>query len=151
MNLRKDHSHIELYLSSESVRVMFWTQHYFALCKTRGQWVTGLITTSLVTAVLALCLFLGYFKFCFTQLSAMDVLVRTTMKSAVNCNMCCDLQNSGNQQILDRTLRFWDIPESKPASGSWSWTSSKSFDHLALGCDCVPTQCLALQDSSGNA
>ena len=52
------------------------------------------------------------------KLSAMDVSVRTTMKSAVKCNMCCDLQNSGNQQFLECILRFWVTSESKLASVS---------------------------------
>ena len=54
----------------------------------------------------------------FLQLSAMDVSARTTMKGAAKCDKHCDLQNSVNQQGLERTLRFRDTPESMPASVS---------------------------------
>ena len=52
------------------------------------------------------------------QLSATDVSARTTMKGAAKCDKHCDLQNSVNQQGFERILRFWDIPESMPASES---------------------------------
>ena len=56
---------------------------------------------------------------CFSlQLSAIDVSARTTMKGAANCDKHCELQNSVNQQILERKLHFRDIPESMPASVS---------------------------------
>ena len=54
----------------------------------------------------------------FLQLSAIDVSARTTMKGAANCDKHCELQNSVNQQILERKLHFRDIPESMPASVS---------------------------------
>ena len=54
----------------------------------------------------------------FTQLSATDVSVRTTMKGAAKCDKHCELQNSVNQQGFERILRFRDIPESMPASVS---------------------------------
>ena len=34
------------------------------------------------------------------------------MKGAAKCDNHCELQNSVNQLELERTLRFWDIPES---------------------------------------
>ena len=55
-----------------------------------------------------------------SQLSAMDVSVRSTMKGAAKCDKHCDLQNSVNQQGFERILRFRDIPESMPASESTS-------------------------------
>ena len=54
------------------------------------------------------------------QLSATDVSARTTMKGAAKCDKHCDLQNSVNQQGLERILRFRDTPESMPASVSTS-------------------------------
>ena len=48
----------------------------------------------------------------------MDVLAQTTMKGAAKCDKHCDLQNSVNQQIPERILRFWDTPESMPTSVS---------------------------------
>ena len=52
------------------------------------------------------------------QLSATDVSAQTTMKGAAKCDKHCDLQNSVNQQELERILRFRDTPESMPASVS---------------------------------
>ena len=52
------------------------------------------------------------------QLSATDVSAQTTMKGAAKCDKHCDLQNSVNQQGLERILRFRDTPESMPASVS---------------------------------
>jgi hypothetical protein len=37
-----------------------------------------------------------------------DVLVWIMMKSAVNCNKCCDLQRSGHQSILQRCAGLWE-------------------------------------------
>ena len=64
------------------------------------------------------------------QLSATDVSARTTMKGAAKCDKHCDLQNSVNQQGFERILRFWDSPESMPASEST----------LVSCCRCVPRQ-----------
>ena len=61
-----------------------------------------------------------------SQLSAMDVSVRTTMKGAAKCDKHCELQNSVNRQGLERILCFWDIPESMPASVSMLYCSSSS-------------------------
>ena len=52
------------------------------------------------------------------QLSAMDTSARTPMKGAANCDKHCELQNSVNQQNLERILRSRDMPESMPASVS---------------------------------
>ena len=56
----------------------------------------------------------------FLQLSATDVSAQTTMKGAAKCDKHCDLQNSVNQQIPERILRFRDTPESMPTSVSSS-------------------------------
>ena len=61
-----------------------------------------------------------------SQLSAMDVSVRTTMKGAAKCDKHCELQNSVNRQGLERILCFWDIPESMPASVSMLCCSSST-------------------------
>ena len=58
------------------------------------------------------------------QLSATDVSARATMKGAAKCDKHCEFQNSVNQQELERTLRFRDIPESMPASVSTPITAS---------------------------
>jgi hypothetical protein len=63
------------------------------------------------------------------QLSATDVSARTTMKGAAKCDKHCELQNSVNQQELERTLRFRDIPESMPASASNSTTAGGVVHH----------------------
>ncbi len=60
----------------------------------------------------------------YSQLSAMDVSARTTMKGAAKCDKHCELQNSVNRQELERILCFWDIPESMPASVSMLCCSS---------------------------
>ena len=64
------------------------------------------------------------FAMCSSQLSAMDVSVRATMKGAAKCDKHCELQNSVNRQGLERILCFWDIPESMPASVSTLCCSS---------------------------
>ena len=65
----------------------------------------------------------------FLQLSATDVSAQTTMKGAAKCDKHCDLQNSVNQQGLERILRFRDTPESMPASVS---TSVSCFRRVCL-------------------
>ena len=71
-----------------------------------------------------------YLKCC-SQLSAMDVSVRSTMKGAAKCDKHCELQNSVNRQGLERILCFWDIPESMPASVSMLFRPSSNC--LVLG------------------
>ena len=48
----------------------------------------------------------------------MDVWARMPMKGAAKCDERCELQNSVNQQDLERMLRSWDIPESLSVSES---------------------------------
>ena len=70
--------------------------------------------------------FVNGFCHFYSQLSAMDVSVRTTMKGAAKCDKHCELQNSVNRQGLERILCFWDIPESMPASVSMLCCSNSS-------------------------
>ena len=42
----------------------------------------------------------------FSQLLAMDVSARTTMKDAAKCDKRCEWQNSANQKKAERILRF---------------------------------------------
>jgi hypothetical protein len=51
------------------------------------------------------------------------------MKGAAKCDKHCELQNSVNQQGLERILRFRDIPESMPASVS---IQTHSFERLSF-------------------
>ena len=44
------------------------------------------------------------FAMCSSQLSAMDVSVRATMKGAAKCDKHCELQNFVNRQDLERIL-----------------------------------------------
>ena len=55
------------------------------------------------------------FAMCSSQLSAMDVSVRATMKGAAKCDKHCELQNSVSRQGPERILCFWDNPKSMPA------------------------------------
>ena len=78
----------------------------------------------------------------YSQLSAMDVSARTTMKGAAKCDKHSELQNSVNEQELERILCFWDIPESMPASVSMLCYSSSfaivpaALSARASGCAC---------------
>ena len=60
----------------------------------------------------------------------MDVSAQATMKGAAKCDKHCELQNSVNQQILERILRCRDIPDSMPASASEHFTSFASACEL---------------------
>ena len=71
-----------------------------------------------------------------TQLSAMDVSVRSTMKGAAKCDKHCELQNSVNRQELERILCFRDIPDSMPASVCM-FVCSSGCCSLACCCDCL--------------
>ena len=53
----------------------------------------------------------------FSQLLAMDVSARTTMKDAAKCDKRCEWQNSANQEKAERILRFRASPESMFGSG----------------------------------
>ena len=93
---------------------------------------------------------------CSSQLSAMDVSVRTTMKGAAKCDKHCELQNSVNRQGLERILCFWDIPESMPASVSTLYCSSScsSLRGMLLVISCTSGRALgALEvfDGQGSA
>ena len=46
------------------------------------------------------------------------------MKGVAKCDKHFELQNSANQQRLERTLRSRDIPDSTPASVSTAFTPS---------------------------
>ena len=50
-----------------------------------------------------------YTKVQFHKLSAMDVLARTTMKDAANCDTQCELQNSVNHWTAERKRRHRDF------------------------------------------
>ena len=86
----------------------------------------------------------------FLQLSATDVSAQTTMKGAAKCDKHCDLQNSVNQQGLERILRFRDTPESMPASVSTSVSCCRRVvpwplglgRPLSVGCSCLRTKVL---------
>ena len=77
----------------------------------------------------------------YSQLSAMDVSARTTMKGAAKCDKHCGLQNSVNRQELERILCFWDIPESMPASVSMLCCSSS----VAIVARCCECSCLKMR------
>ena len=59
-----------------------------------------------------------------SQLSAMDVSARATMKDAAKCGKHRELQNSVKLQNFERILYFWDIPESFPTSVSFSFSAT---------------------------
>ena len=85
-----------------------------------------------------------------SQLSATDVSARTTMKGAAKCDKHCDLQNSVNQQGFERILRFWDTPESMPASVSTfvSCCWSASPHHRCVVVQVVSAVCLCIRVSA---
>ena len=70
------------------------------------------------------------------------------MKGAAKCDKHCELQNSVNQKVFERILRFRDIPESMPASVSIHFHSRNLHLPLAgagkfLACVCV-SECMCL-------
>jgi len=73
----------------------------------------------------------------FLQLSAIDVSARTTMKGAAKCDKHCELQNSVNQQGLERTLCFRDMPESMPTSVSIASDSGDTSLPGRVTCVCL--------------
>ena len=77
------------------------------------------------------------FAMCSSQLSAMDVSVRATMKGAAKCDKHCELQNSVSRQGLEHILCFWDIPKSMPASVSILCCFSGCRFHQACCCECL--------------
>ena len=64
------------------------------------------------------------------------------MKGAAKCDKHCELQNSVNQQVLERILRFRDIPESMPASVSIDTHAADAF-HF---CGSVMRACLCVKE-----
>ena len=72
-----------------------------------------------------------------SQLSAMDVSVRSTMKGAAKCDKHCELQNSVNRQGLERILCFWEIPESMPPSVFMLYCSSNCRSLRACCWECL--------------
>ena len=70
-----------------------------------------------------------------SQLLAMDVSVRATMKGAAKCDKHCELQNSVSRQGLEHILCFWDIPKSMPASVSLCVVSAFVSSHMINCCD----------------
>ena len=60
-----------------------------------------------------------------TQLPVMDVSARTTMKGAAKCDKHCELQDSVNQQKVERILLFRVIPESMFASVSFVFSAGR--------------------------
>ena len=91
-----------------------------------------------------LCRWLSRATSTHSQLSAMDVSVRSTMKGAAKCDKHCELQNSVNRQGLERILCFWDIPESMPASVSTLCCSSscRSLRGMLLAISCASGRAL---------
>ena len=87
----------------------------------------------------------------------MDVSVRSTMKGAAKCDKHCELQISVNRQGLERTLCFWYIPESMPASVSTLCCSSscRSLRGMLLAISCAsgraPFGALEAFDGQGSA
>ena len=128
MNLRKDHSHafhstivntcvgisacVRVYDSRPQAGTRRW-QGWAGAASLRSAPAT--MYCSFASSHLAA---LGRSVHVMPQLSAMDVSARTPMKGAAKCDKHCELQNSVNQQGLERTLRFRDIPESMSASVS---------------------------------
>ena len=55
----------------------------------------------------------------------MDVSARTTMKGAAKCDKHCELQDSVNQQKVERILLFRVIPESMFAAVSFVFSAGR--------------------------
>ena len=119
---------------------------FVRVCMRRFSWVVGgaqaLDAGALPTATASFKAFCCHFllirsMMCCSQLSAMDVSVRSTMKGAAKCDKHCELQNSVNRQGLERILCFWDIPKSMPASVSILCCFSGCRFHQACCCECL--------------
>ena len=83
---------------------------------------------TIISTILIFSIFVdGFQLFLTTQLSVMDVLPRTTMKGAAKCDKHCELQDSVNQQKLERILLFRVIPESMLASVSFVFLQGVSL------------------------
>ena len=123
------------------------------LRRTSGQWApcAPVVVSSHFSVSHNIVVSVAVYASCALQLSATDVSARTTMKGAAKCDKHCELQNSVNQQVLERILRFRDIPESMPASVS---TLSHSHPVLIGVSFCAPRRTCArdaFSVSSSNA
>ena len=79
----------------------------------------------------------------------MDISAQGSMKGAAKCDKHCELQDSVNQQVLERVLRLWSMSTSIPASVPVQTLCVQSgrlpcFGHL-LACGCV---CYVLANAS---
>ena len=153
MNLRKDHSHIIQTHSCEFFGEGLRARRLAAAFRANAQgwWgelrnVLRLVPTassrckaSLTSSLSHSCRWLSRATSTHSQLSAMDVSVRSTMKGAAKCDKHCELQISVNRQGLERILCFWDIPESMPASVSTLCCSSscRSSRGMLLAISCA--------------
>ena len=86
-----------------------------------------------------------------TQLPVMDVSARTTMKGAAKCDKHCELQDSVNQQKVERIWLFRVVPESMFASVSFVFsaghvTQVSRFRVFMFQCSCIDTCVLVVLD-----
>ena len=129
MNLRKDHSHAMLCLKNCAHPNRECACAYSMSGEARvfmGRWDRVLTLCPAARAPHARSLAVSSFAYncrlcimsCLQRqpLSAMDVSARTTMKGAAKCDELCELQNSVNQQGLERILCSRDTPESIPTT-----------------------------------
>ena len=125
MNLRKDHSHESNHFHCAQLYVGLASRDLVpsARAPRMAGWAGAAATSLKPTMVTTLSSFQdsNFYKRILmrgksSQLSATDASVRTTMKGAAKCDKHCKLQNSANQQDLERILRFWDMPGSMPTS-----------------------------------
>lgn len=63
------------------------------------------------------------------QLSTTDILAPATMKNAAKRDTWCELQNSANHRVFERTLRPRTRPQGTPASAPAS-IHRRLFSHL---------------------
>ena len=128
MNLRKDHSHMFQQQNCESFCGLLCDGASGSSCDCSRVVGRIFVPTAALPTVWRFGVINCFWLFAsfYSQLSAMDVSARTTMKGAAKCDKHCELQNSVNRQELERILCFWDIPESMPASVSMLCCSSSS-------------------------
>ena len=70
----------------------------------------------------------------------MDVSARTTMKGAAKCDKHCELQDSVNQQKVERILLFRVFPESMFASVSFVFFCGACHSGVTFSCFHVSMQ-----------
>ena len=75
------------------------------------------------------------------QLAATDVSAQTPMKGAAKCDKHCEMQNSANQQNLERILRCRVIPCSVPSSVS----TRHVYNNPPVRRDCWKHTCVTTQ------